>query len=284
MIMSTSPAARYANRMASNQSDYPVQFSVDYPDQPLNRLTTLFRWILILPVYLLGLLVTAYTTVPLVFLLLFRGKYPRWWFDWNLELWRFNARIEVYSLALRDEYPATDDHQAVHLDVDFPDAATDLNRWLPLVKWVLAIPHYVVLTSPRNSGPDSRRSRLDHGHHHRPLPTRDLRFPGRRRPLRHPCSGLHHPPRHRPLPTLPPRPLSVQGRVLRPLRLQRPHNAAVLQRSDHGSFTSIPQPLNPSTSRVATAMPLRARAIAAIWQSNWLIGRPAARRWHAMSA
>ena len=132
--------------MASNQSDYPVQFSVDYPDQPLNRLTTLFRWILIIPVYLLGLVLTTYTTVPLVFMLLFRRKYPRWWFDWNLELWRFNARIETYSLALRDEYPATDDHQAVHLDVDYPDADTDLNRWLPLIKWLLAIPHYVVLT------------------------------------------------------------------------------------------------------------------------------------------
>ncbi len=132
--------------MASNQSDYPIQFSVEYPDQPLNRLTTLFRWILILPVYLLGLLVTAYTSVPLVFMLVFRRKYPRWWFDWNLELWRFNARIEVYSLALRDEYPATDDHQAVHLNVDYPDADTDLNRWLPLIKWLLAIPHYVVLT------------------------------------------------------------------------------------------------------------------------------------------
>ena len=132
--------------MASDHSDYPIHFSVDYPDQPLNRLTTLFRWILILPVYLLGLLATTYTTVPLVFLLLFRRKYPRWWFDWNLELWRFNARIEVYSLALRDEYPATDEHQAVHLTVDYPDADTDLNRWLPLVKWLLAIPHYVVLT------------------------------------------------------------------------------------------------------------------------------------------
>ena len=132
--------------MASNQSDYPIQFSVDYPEQPLNRLTTLFRWILILPVYLLGLLLTTYTTVPLVFMLVFRRKYPRWWFDWNLELWRLNARVEVYSLALRDEYPSTDDHQAVHLDVDYPDAATDLNRWLPLIKWLLAIPHFIVLT------------------------------------------------------------------------------------------------------------------------------------------
>ncbi len=79
--------------MATTQADYPVQFSIDYPQQPLNRLTTLFRWILIIPVFLLGLLVSTYTTVPLVFMLLFRRQYPRWWFDWNLELWRFNARI-----------------------------------------------------------------------------------------------------------------------------------------------------------------------------------------------
>ena len=131
--------------MAGTPSDYPVQFSVDYPQRPLNRLTTLFRWILILPVLLLGLLVSTYTTVPLVFMLLFRRKYPRWWFDWNLELWRFNARIQAYALALRDEYPATDDHQAVHLHVDY-SSTDDLNRFLPLIKWLLAIPHYLVLT------------------------------------------------------------------------------------------------------------------------------------------
>ena len=193
--------------MASTQSDYPVQFSVDYPDQPLNRLTTLFRWILILPVYLLGLLVTTYTTVPLVFMLLFRGKYPRWWFDWNMELWRFNARIEVYSLALRDEYPATDDHQAVHLDVDLPRRR---HRPQPL-----AAPHQVATghpalcsaDNPRNPGPDSRRARLDHGHHHRQLPPRPLRLHRRRRTLLRPSPGLRPNPRHRPLPTLPPGPL-----------------------------------------------------------------------------
>jgi hypothetical protein len=81
---------------------------------------------------------------PLV-MILFRQKYPRWWFDWNVALWRFTNRVATYLLRLRDEYPSTDDEQAVRLDVDYPDAPADLNRWLPLVKWFLAIPHYVIL-------------------------------------------------------------------------------------------------------------------------------------------
>ena len=149
--------------MASNQSDYPVQFSVDSPDRPLNRLTTIFRLIMVIPILIVAGLIPGFVNsgqasgseqaaisiplvwLPLVLILVFRHKYPRWWFDWNLELSRFVYRIEVYVLALRDEYPSTDDHQAVHLDIAYPDAQTDLNRWLPLVKWFLAIPHYIVL-------------------------------------------------------------------------------------------------------------------------------------------
>jgi hypothetical protein len=70
-------------------------------------------------------------------MLLFRQKYPRWWFDWNVNLTGFSYRVAAYVGLLRDEYPATDEEQSVHLE--------DLNRWLPLVKWLLAIPHYVVL-------------------------------------------------------------------------------------------------------------------------------------------
>ena len=149
--------------MASNQSDYPVQFSVDYPDRPLNRITTLFRLIMVIPILIVAGLIPGFVTtveasgsdqlaiyvplvwLPLVLILVFRHKYPRWWFDWNLELSRFVFRINVYLLALRDEYPSTDEHQAVNLDIDYPNAEADLNRWLPLVKWFLAIPHYIVL-------------------------------------------------------------------------------------------------------------------------------------------
>lgn len=131
------------------QATYPVQFSVDYPDRPLNRLTTFFRIFTVIPITIVfgaisgragGLLFFA----PLL-MILFRKKYPRWWFDWNLELLRFSNRISIYLALMDDRYPSTTDQQSVHLDYAYPDAEVDLNRWLPLVKWFLAIPHYVVL-------------------------------------------------------------------------------------------------------------------------------------------
>lgn len=78
-------------------------------------------------------------------MVLFRQKYPRWWFDWNLAITRFSTRVTAYLSLLRDEYPSTDEEQAVHLNMKYPEVKTELNRWLPLVKWLLAIPHYIVL-------------------------------------------------------------------------------------------------------------------------------------------
>jgi len=141
---------------------YPVQYSVDYPDRPLNRLTTFFRLFMVIPIVIVLALiegsVSAYggraggtasavglVVLPTLLLILFRQKYPRWWFDWSLELMRFSARVGVYLALMDDRYPSTDEHQAVHLDFPYPDARNDLNRWLPLVKWLLAVPHYVVL-------------------------------------------------------------------------------------------------------------------------------------------
>ncbi len=143
---------------------YPVHYSVDYPDRPLNRLTTFFRLIVVIPVAIvLSLVEGGYTygygagravtiaaaggllVLPVLLMILFRQKYPRWWFDWNLELMRFSARVGVFLALMDDRYPSTDEHQAVDLDFPYPDARNDLNRWLPLVKWLLAIPHYVFL-------------------------------------------------------------------------------------------------------------------------------------------
>jgi hypothetical protein len=138
---------------------YPVQVSVDYPDRELNRLTTGFRIFTAIPILIVaallvgttgwhwGLAVTAGGVVflPTVLMILFRQKYPRWWFDWSLEILRFTTRIGVYLALMDDRYPSTDEKQSLTLELTYPDAHRDLNRWLPLVKWLLAIPHYIVL-------------------------------------------------------------------------------------------------------------------------------------------
>jgi Domain of unknown function (DUF4389) len=149
-------------------SDYPAALDVDYPDRPLNRLTTFFRIFTVIPIAIVLSTVSGATQIysgggagghatviavgaggvlvagPLL-MILFRQKYPRWWFDWNLELTRFSTRVSVYAALLDDRYPSTDERQAVRLDLRYPDVPNELNRWLPLVKWLLAIPHYILL-------------------------------------------------------------------------------------------------------------------------------------------
>ena len=125
-------------------SDYPVQLSIDYPDSS-NRLTAFFRIILAIPIIILATGITyaqGMMFIPVVLIILFRRKYPRWWFDFNLEVLRFSARINAYFGLMQDAYPSTDEDQSVHLDVEYPE---NLNRLMPLVKWLLAIPHYIVL-------------------------------------------------------------------------------------------------------------------------------------------
>lgn len=134
--------------MTSDMNPYPVQYDVEYPEGKRNRITTLFRFILIIPALLIAALVTTAAgalSLATVLTILFRGKYPRAWFDWQVEMSRLSARVAAYSGYLRDEYPATDDQQAVTLDFVYPDAAVDLRRGMPLIKWLLVIPHIVVL-------------------------------------------------------------------------------------------------------------------------------------------
>lgn len=122
----------------------PVTFDVDYPEQPRNRLTSAFRIVLVLPVLAVLVAFSGVLFIQPLLTLVFRQKYPRWWFDFNEQYLRFSNRVFAYLLLLRDEYPSTDEEQAVHLGITYPDARA-LNRWLPLVKWFLAIPHYIVL-------------------------------------------------------------------------------------------------------------------------------------------
>jgi hypothetical protein len=145
---------------------YPVRFAVDYPDRDLNRLTVFFRIFTVIPIAIVLGAIGGYSSewghagaetttvvvggtgllfIPPLLMILFRQKYPRWWFDWNLELLRFTNRVGIYVALMDDRYPSTDEHQAVHLEAPYPDAVNGLNRWLPIVKWLLAIPHYIVL-------------------------------------------------------------------------------------------------------------------------------------------
>ncbi len=142
--------------------DYPVSLKIDYPDRKLNRLTSFFRIFTVIPIFIVLMLLmggsyqmgsketgtfvagAGLVMLPLVLMLLFRKKYPRWWYDWNLNLSKFSYRVASYFYLMTDVYPSTDEDQNVQLDMPYPDAAA-LNRWLPLVKWFLAIPHIVVL-------------------------------------------------------------------------------------------------------------------------------------------
>jgi hypothetical protein len=146
-------------------SSYPATLDIDYPDRKLNRLTSFFRIFTAIPILIIiGLITNAFLGsgddgstwksgaaiggilfLPLVLMILFRKKYPGWWFDWNLNFTRFSYRVSTYVALLRDEYPSTDEDQSVHLTLVYPDVQTQLGRGWPLIKWFLAIPHYIVL-------------------------------------------------------------------------------------------------------------------------------------------
>ena len=157
--------------MSEPQQTYAARLDIDYPDR-LDRFSTLLRVFFIIPIAIVLSLVSAAATSTTVIyksgevvqkttstgggiagglfaatalLILFRQRYPRWWFDFVLAFNRFGMRVGAYLVLLTDHYPSTEDEQSVHLDLDYPDAQKDLNRWLPLVKWLLALPHYFVL-------------------------------------------------------------------------------------------------------------------------------------------
>jgi hypothetical protein len=157
--------------MVAPDQSYAARLEIDYPDR-LDRFSTLLRVFFIIPIAIVMSLVSAAATsstvvyksgevverttstgggiagglfAATVLMVLFRQRYPRWWFDFLLAFNRFGTRVGAYLVLLTDRYPSTEDEQSVHLDLDYPDARTDLNRWLPLVKWLLAIPHYILL-------------------------------------------------------------------------------------------------------------------------------------------
>jgi len=153
--------------MATEPETYAARLQIDYPEE-LDRFTTFFRLIWIIPIgVILALLsaggdaeavtetgervsanaggIAAGLAVATALMIIFRQRYPRWWFDFAREFVRFSARVSAYFALLTDQYPSTVEEQSVYLEIDYPDVEQDLNRWLPLVKWFLAIPHIIVL-------------------------------------------------------------------------------------------------------------------------------------------
>jgi hypothetical protein len=132
--------------MSTSMLTPPLQatFDVDRPDHPLDRVTTALRMFTVIPIAIVLATIQGMLVLPALLMLVFREKYPRWWYDFNLELMRFSARVGAYAALLTDVYPSTDEEQAVHLELPEPEPAR-LNRWLPLVKWLLVIPHLIVL-------------------------------------------------------------------------------------------------------------------------------------------
>lgn len=158
--------------MVTQSPSYPVRLTIDYPES-LNRASTFFRLIWAIPILIIlslltatasdtvtvitdsgevvsritttGLGITGGLFVATMFMIVVRQRYPRWWFDFALALNRFSNRVGAYLGLLTDRYPSTEAEQSVHLDFDYPDVEQDLNRWMPLVKWLLAIPHYIIL-------------------------------------------------------------------------------------------------------------------------------------------
>lgn len=145
---------------AAAPSEYPADLQIDYPDRELNRLTTFFRIFTVIPIAIVlsalehvnwssdysgAYWASGIIVVPTALMIIFREKYPRWWFDFNLELTKFTNRVGAYLFLLNDQYPSTDEEQTVHIRLDYPEVKTELNRFMPLIKWLLAIPHYFVL-------------------------------------------------------------------------------------------------------------------------------------------
>ncbi|MCZ6456339.1 MAG: DUF4389 domain-containing protein, partial [Actinobacteria bacterium] len=160
--------------MVTQSEPYPARLDIDYPEQ-LDRFSTFFRLIWAIPILIIASLLSANSNSTVtnivvtetgtvvskatesgggivaglfaatLLMIVFRERYPRWWFDFGREFARFGMRVGAYLALLTDQYPSTTDEQSVHLEIDYPAVEQDLNRWLPLVKWLLAIPHYIVL-------------------------------------------------------------------------------------------------------------------------------------------
>jgi len=132
-----------------------IETQIDVTLTERNRLTALFRIILVVPMaifvasfapnwsnntdsWTIGILI-----LPTALAIVFRQVYPSYLLAFNEALLALQTRVDAYVLLLTDEYPSIEDNDVV--SVTFPEVdAKALNRWMPLIKWFLAIPLYLV--------------------------------------------------------------------------------------------------------------------------------------------
>jgi hypothetical protein len=132
---------------AAGAPGYPLRYDVEYPEE-LSRWLIFVKWLLAIPHFIiLWALTYAAEVVTFIafFAILFTRRYPRGLFDFVVNVNRWNANVLAYTGLFRDEYPPFSwepGQYAVTYEVDYPE---ELNRWLPLIKWLLAIPHVIVL-------------------------------------------------------------------------------------------------------------------------------------------
>jgi len=212
--------------MVTAKQSYAARLDIDYPEK-LDRVTSFFRMIWIIPIAIVLSLLSAVASWTVVtetgetitrssggiagglfaatmLMIVFRERYPRWWFDFARELARFAARVWAYAFLLTDQYPSTEDEQSVHVEIDYPDVEQDLNRWLPLVKWLLAIPHYIALLVLAIGAIFALDHRLVRDPLHRTLSTGTLRLRGGGLQMGPSSRGVRALAGHRPIPAVQP--------------------------------------------------------------------------------
>ncbi len=129
-------------------SEYPVRFDCSYPEGG-NRFLILARWLLAIPHLVITSILmdlVALFAFFAFFTILFTRRYPEGMFRLAVGFQRWYYNTLAYVL-FHDRYPPFSvdegEYAPLSFDVERPE---QFNRWLPLVKWLLAIPHYVVVT------------------------------------------------------------------------------------------------------------------------------------------
>jgi len=133
---------------ADPAADYPVRLSVPY-EEPLNRFLPLVKWLLLLPHYLALFLLAIgawFAVIAAFFVVLFTGRYPRGIFEFIVGVMRWALRVNAYYYLMTDAYPPfslnPEPDYPAQLEIEYPEDGVD--RWRPLVHWLLAIPYLIV--------------------------------------------------------------------------------------------------------------------------------------------